>query len=97
MLTVNMHDAKSKLSSLVERLEVGEESEVIIARNGTPVARLVPFSAPRRIGAARHLLAGLNVPATVDAFNAGDDAVAAEFEASAAAAIDPAKLAEPTR
>lgn len=87
MLTVNMHDAKSKLSSLVERLEVGQESEVVIARNGTPVARLVPFSAPRRIGAARHLLAGLHVPSTVEAFNAGDKAIATDFEA----AIDEAR------
>lgn len=83
MLTVNMHDAKSKLSSLVEQLEVGQENEVIIARNGTPVARLVPFSVPQRIGAARHLLAGLGVPSTVDAFNAGDAAVAADFDAAA--------------
>ncbi|AUT69108.1 MULTISPECIES: type II toxin-antitoxin system Phd/YefM family antitoxin [Paraburkholderia] len=89
MLTVNMHDAKSKLSSLVERLELGEESEVVIARNGTPVARLVPFTAPRRIGAARHLLAGLDIPATVEAFNAGDEAIAADFDASAQQGLAP--------
>ena len=83
MLTVNMHDAKSKLSSLVERLELGEESEVVIARNGTPVARLIPFTAPRRIGAARHLLAGLDIPATVEAFNASDEGIVADFDASA--------------
>jgi prevent-host-death family protein len=83
MFIVNMHDAKSKLSGLVECLETGRENEVIIARNGTPVARLVPFSAPRRIGAARHLLAGLEVPTSVEAFNAGDDAIATDFEASA--------------
>jgi prevent-host-death family protein len=89
MLTVNMHDAKSKLSSLVERLEVGQETEVIIARNGTPVARLVPFAAPRRVGAARHLLAGLHIPTTVEAFNAGDDAIAADFDASARQELAP--------
>ncbi|MEQ5844303.1 MULTISPECIES: type II toxin-antitoxin system Phd/YefM family antitoxin [Paraburkholderia] len=89
MLTVNMHDAKSKLSSLVERLEVGQESEVIIARNGTPVARLVPFSAPQRVGAARHLLAGLDIPTTLEGFNAGDAAIAADFEASAGAGLVP--------
>lgn len=83
MLTVNMHDAKSKLSGLVECLENGRENEVIIARNGTPVARLVPFSAPKRIGAARHLLAGLAVPDSIEAFNVGDDAIAADFDASA--------------
>ncbi|WP_153099861.1 type II toxin-antitoxin system Phd/YefM family antitoxin [Paraburkholderia hayleyella] len=89
MLTVNMHDAKSKLSSLVERLEVGQETEVIIARNGTPVARLVPFSAPRRIGAARHLLAGLAVPDSVEAFNTGDDSIAADFDVSAQQGLTP--------
>lgn len=34
-----MHEAKTKLSQLVERAEAGEE--IVIARNGTPVARLV--------------------------------------------------------
>lgn len=42
MPTVNMHDAKSRLSSLVEALESGREAEVVIARNGHPVARIVP-------------------------------------------------------
>ncbi|KVO01141.1 type II toxin-antitoxin system Phd/YefM family antitoxin [Burkholderia ubonensis] len=82
MSTVNMHDAKSRLSSLVEALELGRESEVVIARNGHPVARIVPYSAPKRIGAARQLLAGLNIPATVEAFNAGDASIAADFDAS---------------
>ena len=35
---VNMHEAKSSLSQLVKRAEAGED--VIIARNGKPVARL---------------------------------------------------------
>ena len=34
-----MHEAKTKLSHLVERAEAGED--VVIARNGKPVARLV--------------------------------------------------------
>ncbi|WP_321796898.1 type II toxin-antitoxin system Phd/YefM family antitoxin [Burkholderia sp. BCC1988] len=83
MSTVNMHDAKSRLSSLVEALELGRESEVVIARNGHPVACIVPYTAPRRIGAARQLLAGLNIPTTVEAFNAGDESIAADFDASA--------------
>jgi prevent-host-death family protein len=37
---VNMHDAKATFSRLIELLESGEE--VIIARAGRPVARLVP-------------------------------------------------------
>ncbi|MGI4862107.1 MAG: type II toxin-antitoxin system Phd/YefM family antitoxin [Janthinobacterium lividum] len=82
MRTVNMHDAKSRLSSLVESLESGHEHEVVIARNGTPVARLVPFTPPKRFGAARQLLEGLHLPESVAAFNAEDEAIAAEFEES---------------
>ncbi|MBY4770483.1 type II toxin-antitoxin system Phd/YefM family antitoxin [Burkholderia ambifaria] len=89
MPTVNMHDAKSRLSSLVEALELGRESEVVIARNGHPVARLVPYTAPRRIGAARQLLVGLNIPTTVEAFNAGDESIAADFDASAERGLAP--------
>jgi prevent-host-death family protein len=37
-----MHEAKTNLSQLVERAEAGEE--IVIARNGTPVARLVPVT-----------------------------------------------------
>lgn len=82
MLTVNMHDAKTKLSSLVEGLESGRENEIVLARNGKPVARLVPYSAPKRFGAAHHILAGLNLPETVEEFNAGDAEIAADFEVS---------------
>jgi len=42
-----------------------------------------------QIGAARHLLAGLEVPASVEAFNAGDDAIAADFEASTQQGLEP--------
>lgn len=38
-----MHEAKSQLSRLVERAHAGEE--VVIARNGKPVAKLVPVVA----------------------------------------------------
>jgi prevent-host-death family protein len=52
--TVNIHAAKTHLSRLVERAEQGEET--IIARNGRPVARLVPYHAegkPRQPGLLR--------------------------------------------
>lgn len=39
MVTVNVHEAKTHLSRLLTRVENGEE--VIIARNGSPVAKLV--------------------------------------------------------
>lgn len=39
---VNIHDAKTHLSRLLERVEAGEE--FVIARAGRPVARLVPLA-----------------------------------------------------
>lgn len=44
---VNIHDAKTNLSKLLERVERGEE--IVIARAGTPIARLCPIAPrPRR-------------------------------------------------
>jgi prevent-host-death family protein len=43
--SVNIHQAKTHLSRLVERVESGEE--IVIARAGRPVARLVPYRARR--------------------------------------------------
>jgi prevent-host-death family protein len=37
----NMHDAKTHLSRIIERVERGEE--VIIDRAGTPVAKIIPL------------------------------------------------------
>jgi len=44
----NMHDAKTNLSRLVERVEAGEE--IVIARDGRPVAMLVPAPGAARAG-----------------------------------------------
>jgi prevent-host-death family protein len=43
---VNVHEAKTQLSRLLQEVEEGEE--VVIARNGTPVARLVPHVEERK-------------------------------------------------
>ncbi|OWY62349.1 prevent-host-death protein [cyanobacterium TDX16] len=51
---VNIHEAKTHFSKLVERAEAGED--IVIARAGKPVARLVPFrerTGPRRPGAMK--------------------------------------------
>jgi len=40
MYKVNVHDAKTRLSELLNRVEAGEE--IMIAKAGRPVARLVP-------------------------------------------------------
>jgi prevent-host-death family protein len=44
MIQVNMHEAKTRLSSLVKLVEAGER--VVIARDGVPVAELVPHQPP---------------------------------------------------
>lgn len=44
MMIVNVHQAKSQLSKLMEQAEAGEE--VVIARAGKPAVRLVPFTTP---------------------------------------------------
>ena len=45
MKQVNIHEAKTKLSKLVERAEAGEE--IVIARAGKPAAKLVPVTKSR--------------------------------------------------
>jgi prevent-host-death family protein len=42
---VNMHAAKTHFSRLVDQAAAGEE--IVIARAGKPVARIVPFAAPK--------------------------------------------------
>lgn len=51
---VNIHDAKTHLSRLIERVEAGEE--ITLARAGRPVAKLVPYvrsAQPRPFGLLR--------------------------------------------
>lgn len=51
MKTYNMHQAKTHLSKLVEQAAAGEE--IVIAKAGKPVAKLVPYTArtqPRPLG-----------------------------------------------
>ncbi len=45
MAQVNLYEAKTHLSSLVVRVAAGEE--IVIAKNGTPMARLVPVEKPK--------------------------------------------------
>ncbi len=53
MTKVNMLEAKTNLSRLVEAVESGKETEIILARNGKPVARIVPIEqAGVRLGVA---------------------------------------------
>jgi antitoxin (DNA-binding transcriptional repressor) of toxin-antitoxin stability system len=66
---VNMLQAKSSLSRLVEAIEQGHEREIVIARNGRPAARLVPMDTvlpDKRIGVAKGVF---EVPDDIDAHN----------------------------
>ena len=77
MVIVNMLEAKSNLSRLVEAVESGVETEVIIARNGRPAARLValkPVSTGKRIGVAKGKLVA---PQDIDK---GEETIIAMFE-----------------
>lgn len=70
MYTVNMLEAKTNLSKLVEQVESGEEPEIVIARNGKPAARLVRLGAKpagSRLGVAK---GRFEVPDDIDADNA---------------------------
>jgi prevent-host-death family protein len=54
MTQVNIHDAKTHLSRLLEQVEAGEE--VVISRAGRPIARLIAYrglAKPRHPGAWR--------------------------------------------
>jgi prevent-host-death family protein len=44
--TYNMHEAKTQLSKLAQRAARGEE--IVIARNGTPLAKLGPLDRARK-------------------------------------------------
>ncbi len=46
MKPVNIHEAKTHLSRLVERVQAGEE--IVIAKAGRPAARLVPIEGARK-------------------------------------------------
>ena len=54
---VNMHEATSTLSALIEQVQNGDE--IIIAKAGKPVARMVAYSTPvttQRFGALKGLI-----------------------------------------
>ena len=80
MSQVNMLEAKTHLSRLVEAVESGAEKEIIIARNGKPVAKLVPVeekpAGKRRLG----LLNGKFPSMSLEEFNSDDELIREMFE-----------------
>lgn len=72
---INLYEAKSQLSQLVDRAAAGEE--IIIAKNGEPLARLVPLEkrGKRRLGhLAGKIVSGPDLDDPLDAalFEADD-------------------------
>ena len=72
MTTVNMLEAKTSLSKLVEAVESGAESEIIIARNGKPAAKLVSIDAEPKKKVRLGLARGKYPPLDYEAFQALD-------------------------
>lgn len=56
---INIHDAKTHFSRLIERVQAGEE--IVIAKAGKPVAKLIAIERPKRVpGALKHLVGSLD-------------------------------------
>lgn len=71
MQTVNIHEAKTHFSRFVDQAEAGEE--IVIARAGKPVARLVALasadSKPRKLGLGKKTF---TLPEQFDSLHAGE-------------------------
>lgn len=77
MKSVNIHEAKTHLSRLVDRAAAGES--IIIAKAGRPVAKLTPLDAPAQITGRTGFLAGrIRVPDDFDRM--GEAEIAGGFE-----------------
>jgi len=78
METVNIHDAKTNLSRLIERVSQGES--VIIAKAGKPMVKLVPLSESERLPVRRigFMDGEIDVPEDFDSM--GADLITDMFE-----------------
>lgn len=77
MKTVNMHEAKTHLSRLVDRVAKGEK--IIIGKAGKPVALLSPYkpeTAPRKPGSLKGRVW------IADGFDSDNESIADLFEGS---------------
>jgi antitoxin (DNA-binding transcriptional repressor) of toxin-antitoxin stability system len=65
METVNIYDAKTRLSQLVEKAASGED--VVVSRNGKPLVRITRLVVPKRRIKFGLLKGKLTIPADFDA------------------------------
>jgi prevent-host-death family protein len=73
-----MHEAKTTLSALVREVRTGRQREIVIAVDGEPAAKLVPYGAPPR----RSLGVDEGLVKIADDFDEPNTAIAALFEHS---------------
>jgi len=86
--SVNMLEAKTNLSRLVEAVESGEEGQIIIARNGKPAARLVPIGETPARKIRLGLAAGKYPVMTQEEFDADNEEIWRELEQKPLAPAD---------
>lgn len=65
MRTVNIHDAKSQFSKLIEAVKQGEE--IVIAKGGKPAAMLVPMLAQKLVRQLSAMKGKIKIAADFDA------------------------------
>ena len=75
MITVNIHEAKTQLSKLVDRAAKGEP--FIIAKAGKPLVKVVPLDAPKKPQRLGFMKGEITVPDDFDTM--GQDEIAAMF------------------
>lgn len=77
-MQVNVSEAKTHLPELVNSVATREKKEVIIARRGKPLVKMIPYEEPKKrtIGIANGTI---NVPETVEEFDKSNDIIAEMF------------------
>lgn len=77
-MQVNVSEAKTHLPELVNSVATKKRKEIIIARRGTPLVKMVPYEEPKKriIGIANGTL---EVPKTVEEFDKSNDIIAEMF------------------
>ncbi len=68
-MEINIYDAKTHFSRIIQSLIDGHETEIIISKNGKPVAQIIPFCKKlnKRLGIAKEELRDFNL--TQDEFD----------------------------
>lgn len=79
MTVINIHEAKTHLSRLIEQVRAG--TQVVIAKAGTPLVKITAIDAPAQHQRIGFLAGAISVPDDFDRL--GSDAIAAMFDGAA--------------